>query len=85
MRHKRIFQKKMKNVRYVLLGGSRDFFVNKLVVSGNTTKYGFVFNFGLDIYNIVATSPIEIALAILGVKLGITNKIILSLIIAFLL
>jgi hypothetical protein len=72
----------MKNIRYVAIGSSRDIAVNQLVVSGYTAKYGL--NFGVDIYNIITTSPIEMAIALLGIKLGITNKIILSLIIAFL-
>lgn len=31
------------------------------------------------------TNPLELAIGIIGVKLGITNKVIISLIIAFLL
>ena len=42
-------------------------------------------NWGVTIYNIVNTNPLEIALSILAVKLGVTNKIILGLIIAFIL
>jgi len=41
--------------------------------------------FGVAIQNIVMYNPYEIALSILALKLGITNKIILSVILAFLL
>jgi hypothetical protein len=41
--------------------------------------------FGVTIQNIMAYQPYDIALSILALKLGITNKIILSIIIAFLL
>ena len=35
-------------------------------------------NWGVTIYNIVSTNPLEIALSILAVKLGVTNKIVLG-------
>jgi hypothetical protein len=41
--------------------------------------------FGVAIQNIVMYNPYEIALSVLALKLGITNKVILSIIIAFLL
>jgi hypothetical protein len=75
----------MRNLQIFTIGAVRDISVNQIVISGNSTKYAYMFNFGLDVYNIVSTTPIEMAIAILGIKLGITNKIILSLIIAFLL
>ena len=42
------------------------------------------FEFGITIMNIITSNPLEIAVSILALKLGITNKLILGLIIAFL-
>jgi hypothetical protein len=41
--------------------------------------------FGITIQNIMAYQPYDFALSILAIKLGITNKVILSVILAFLL
>lgn len=41
-------------------------------------------DFGITILNILTTNPYEVALTIIALKLGISNKIILGLIIAFL-
>ena len=56
----------------------RDIAVNQALINSNL-------NWGVTIYNIVSTNPLEIALSILAVKLGVTNKIVLGLIIAFIL
>jgi hypothetical protein len=40
---------------------------------------------GLVMYNLVSTNPIQVAITMMAVKMGITNKIVLGLIIAFLL
>lgn len=50
----------------------------------NQTLRNHHLEFGLTLYNIVSISPLEIGLSILALKLGFSNKIILSLIIAFL-
>ena len=55
-----------------------DYSINKLLNNS-------LVPFGLTIQNIIAYHPYEIALSVLALKLGITNKIILSIIIAFLL
>ena len=57
---------------------SRDIAVNQILVNSSM-------NFGLTIYNIMTANPYEVAISILAVKLGFSNKIILGLIIAFLL
>ena len=56
---------------------SRDVAINQALISSKL-------NWGVSIYNIVSANPIEITLNILAIKLGITNKIIISVIIAFL-
>ena len=55
----------------------RDVSINQALISSK-------FNWGVSIYNIVSANPLEITLNILAIKLGITNKIIISVIIAFL-
>jgi hypothetical protein len=55
----------------------RDVAINQALISSK-------FNWGVSIYNIVSANPLEITLNILAIKLGITNKIIISVIIAFL-
>jgi hypothetical protein len=42
------------------------------------------YDFGVTILNIISTNPIEITVGLLSIKLGITNKILIGLIIAFL-
>jgi len=41
------------------------------------------FDYGLIVYNVIIYNPIEVAISILALKLGM-NKIILTIIIAFL-
>jgi len=41
--------------------------------------------FGIAIQNVMSYSPYDIALSVIALKLGITNKVILTVIIAFLL
>lgn len=64
-----------------------------------TTTYGLVsvrdslinysfhrlqFDFGVTIYGIISSNPLEIAVGILSLKLGLSNKILIGLIIGFL-
>lgn len=56
----------------------RDVAIQNILVSAH-------FNFGLTIYNILNTNPLEIAIGIISIKLGIHSKVIISLIVAFLL
>jgi hypothetical protein len=56
---------------------SRDVAINQALISSKL-------NWGVSIYNIVSANPLEITLNILAIKLGITNKIIISVIVAFL-
>jgi hypothetical protein len=55
----------------------RDIAINQALMSSNM-------NWGVAIYNIISSNPLEITLNILAIKLGITNKIIISIIVAFL-
>lgn len=55
----------------------RDNAINQIMINSNMT-------FGLPFYNIIVASPIDIAVSLIAVKLGITNKILIGLIIAFL-
>ena len=57
---------------------SRDVAINQALISSNL-------NWGVAIYNVISSNPLEITLNILAIKLGITNKIIISVIVAFLL
>lgn len=41
-------------------------------------------DFGITILNIISSNPLEITVSLLSIKLGITNKLIIGLIIAFL-
>ena len=54
-------------------------------VAINQALYRADMNWGVTIYNVITTNPIEITLNLLAVKLGFTNKLIISLIIAFIL
>jgi len=56
----------------------RDVAINQALISSHL-------NWGVTIYSVISANPLEIALNILAVKLGVTNKIILTLIVAFLL
>jgi len=58
---------------------SRDIAVNQILINSN------IHSFGITIYNILTVNPYEVALSIIAVKLGFSNKIALALIIAFLL
>ena len=55
---------------------SRDALINQVCKMYNI-------NYGLVVYSIVVFNPLEMAISILALKLGV-NKIIISLIIAFL-
>lgn len=55
----------------------RDIAVNQMLISSSI-------DFGVTIYNIVTVSPLQIAVGILGAKLGIQSKAIIFLIVAFL-
>ena len=61
-----------------MLGIGRDMAVNQILINSHLPSWG------ITIYNIINTSPLEIALGILALKLGMTNKIILGVIVAFL-
>jgi hypothetical protein len=56
----------------------RDIAINQALINCNI-------QFGVAIYSVISMNPYEIALSILAVKLGISNKIVIGLIIAFLL
>jgi len=56
---------------------SRDYLITKIL---NNYHY----DFGVTIMNIISSNPLEITVGILTVKLGITNKILIGLVIAFL-
>jgi hypothetical protein len=58
---------------------SRDIAVNQILINSS------MHTFGITIYNVLTANPYEVALSILAVKLGFSNKIALALIIAFLL
>ena len=70
-------QKKVNRVLHFSVMNARDTMITK-------TLSHYHIDFGVTIMNIVTTNPLEIAVSILAIKLGITNKIILGLIIAFL-
>ena len=55
---------------------TRDLLINRLCKMYN-------FDYGLIVYNVIIYNPVEVAISILALKLGM-NKILLSLIIAFL-
>jgi hypothetical protein len=55
-----------------------DYSINKLLNNS-------LVPFGITIQHIIQYHPYEVVLSVLALKLGITNKIILSVIIAFLL
>ena len=48
----------------------RDVAINQALISSH-------FNWGVAIYNIITTNPLEITLNVLALKLGFTNKIII--------
>jgi len=67
-----------KRLRQNLISVGMDYSISKLL------NNSFV-PFGITIQHIMQYHPYEIALSILALKLGITNKILISIIIAFLL
>lgn len=71
-------QKKALRVSNNLFTISRDIIINRVLIDNGLT-------FGLTIYNIATLKPLEVAVGILAVKLGLSNKVILALIVAFLL
>ena len=56
----------------------RDIAINQALVNSNIP-------FGIAVYGVISMNPYEIALSILAVKLGVSNKIVIGLVIAFLL
>ena len=69
--------KKVMRVSKYTVNYCRDNAINQIMINSNMT-------FGLPFYNIIVASPIDIAVSLIAVKLGITNKILIGLIIAFL-
>lgn len=70
-------QKKVERVIRFSYYYGRDIAVNQMLISSSI-------DFGVTIYNIVTVSPLQIAVGIIGAKLGIHSKAILFLIVAFL-
>jgi len=60
------------------LGIGRDATINQILISSGT-------NIGVQISNLLSYNPYDIALGIILAKLGIGNKIAITLILAFLL
>lgn len=76
-RIQRMVQKKgIKSIK-VIRDAGRDYAINKLLNLYNI-------QYGVLLYDIIMLNPIDIALSIIALKLGI-NKMLLGLIIAFLL
>jgi hypothetical protein len=73
-----VFSKKGLRIRNNLISVGMDYSINKILSN-------YHIPFGITIQNIIAYHPYEVVLSLLALKLGITNKIILSVIIAFLL
>jgi len=71
-------EKKGLRIQNNLISVGLDYSINKILCNSYVP-------FGITIQHIIQYHPYEIALSLLAVKLGITNKIILSVIIAFLL
>lgn len=78
-------QKKALRVSNNLFTISRDIIINQILKDNGLTKGSSALTFGLTIYNIATLKPLEVAVGILAVKLGFSNKVILALIVAFLL
>lgn len=70
-------QKKVNRIFYYSAINARDTMITKALSH-------YHIDFGVTIMNIISTNPVEIAVSIIAIKLGISNKIILGLIIAFL-
>jgi len=73
-----VFSKKVKRVGDNLISVGIDYSINQILTTWHIP-------FGVSIQQVMSYHPYEIALSIIAMKLGITNKIILSVIIAFLL
>jgi hypothetical protein len=69
-------KKKGLNAYYITRDSLRDAIINQLCKTYNV-------QYGLVLYNAIMFNPIEMAISILALKLGV-NKILVSLIIAFL-
>jgi hypothetical protein len=61
---------------YILRDATRDALINEVCKMYNI-------NYGVLVYSIVVFNPLEMAISILALKLGV-NKLVISLIIAFL-
>jgi hypothetical protein len=72
-----VVQKKVSKLGLKLMEQSRDYFISELF------KHFKISN-GLILYNIVTSNPIDIVIAILSIKLGLSKTVII-LIVAFLL
>lgn len=73
-----VFSKKVSRVHNNLISIGMDFSINKILDM-------YHIPFGITIQNIMSYHPYEVALSIIALKLGITNKLLLTLILAFLL
>lgn len=69
--------KKGINIAYTIRDAGRDYLINRLLKMHNI-------NYGPIIYSIVMINPVDAAITAIALKIGV-NKIVLSLIIAFLL
>ena len=70
-------QKKVVRVGWNGIRIGRDIGMNQILINTGI-------DFGVTIYNILTVHPYEVALSILAVKLGFSNKILLGIILAFL-
>jgi len=73
-----VFPKKVKRVSDNIMSIGIDLSISKLLNN-------YHIPFGVTIQNIMAYSPYDMALSIIALKLGISSKLVLSIIIAFLL
>lgn len=70
-------EKKGVNIAYTIRDVGRDYLINRLFKMYNI-------NYAPLIYSIVMMNPVDVAITAIALKIGV-NKIVLSLIIAFLL
>jgi hypothetical protein len=70
--------KKGIKVRNNLLSVGMDYSINKILSM-------YHIPFGVTLQNVLQYHPYEIAISVLAMKLGITNKIIITIILAFIL
>jgi hypothetical protein len=73
-----VFSKKVKRVGDNLLSVGIDLSINKLLSN-------YHIPFGVTIQQVMSYSPYDAALTIIALKLGISSKLVISIIIAFLL